>query len=217
MADGADLQEDLSFSVSLEAPDTQALSEGFNRHGVKEDEDRVEFVFEAMQPGMRRGVKITEDFLRQVAENFDSEIPLMAFHDKRQLSRGNITDMWFSDGALRLRGYTPKTGARSHDEVIKRFTFDPPQIEDGSVGFGRSYEIDQDEDGNPMLTDAQAQEFSLTHFPGGYDEETGGLKAQFAEAYQEHKLANAGDDDPQSEEVGFESADSHLVTETIQF
>jgi hypothetical protein len=105
--------------------------------------------------------------------------------------------MWFSDGALRLRGYVPKTGADTHQEFIQRFTFNPPQVQNGSVGFGMQYELSEDDDGNPVLVDGKMQEFSLLPFPGGYDESTGGLKAQFEQAYQEYKE----DVEPDSEEL----------------
>lgn len=216
MTKGTDINQDLDFGVTLNAPDTEALSEGFNRHGIKETEDRVEFIYEAMQPGLRNGFRITEDFLRDTAQEFNGNLPLMAFHNKRQLSLGNVTEMWFSDGALRLRGYVPKTGAQSHQEVVERMTYDPPQIQDGSVGFGQNYELTKNEAGEPELVGGVPMEFSLTHFPGGYDKDTGGLKAQFEQAFEEYQ-GGQDDDNPQSEEVGFESADSRLVTETIEF
>jgi hypothetical protein len=178
---------DIDFSVDLTSPDTQALAAGFNEYGVKDTDDRVEFVFEAMQPGMRNGVKITEDFLQTVADNFENEQPAQVDHDRSMFANaGRVTDMWFSDGALRLRGYVPKTGAQTHQEFVNRFNFDPPQVQNGSVGFGMAYELSEDEQGNPMLVDGEMQEFSFLPFPGGYDEETGGLKAQFEEARKEY-------------------------------
>lgn len=208
---------DLNFSVDISSPDPEALKEGFNRHGVKDTEDRVEFVFEAMQPGMRNGVKITEDFLQQVAENHENEAPLQLNHDRSmQANVGRVEDVWFSDGALRLRGYVPKTGADTHEEFVNRLTYDPPQAQNGSVGFGMQYEMTRDDDGNPMLADGTMQEFSFTPFPGGYDEDTGGLKAQFEQAYQQYKDEGTPDDDASEGTVsGAESADFSLVTETL--
>jgi hypothetical protein len=195
--DGGDLG-DLSFSIDLSSPGQNALEEGFNRYGVKDTEDRVEFVFEAMQPGMRNGFKITEDFLKTVASNFEKEAPAQVDHDRSMLmNAGRITDMWFSDGALRLRGYVPKTGADTHQEFVDRFTFDPPQVQNGSVGFGMQFELSEDDDGNPMPVDGTMQEFSFLPFPGGYDESTGGLKAQFEEAYQQYRE----DSEPDMEEL----------------
>lgn len=214
---GNDL-DSLDFSIDLAAPDPQALAEGFNEYGVKDTDDRVEFVFEAMQPGIRKGVNITEDFLQKVAENFTHEQPAQVDHDRSMLANaGRVTKLWFSDGALRLRGYVPKTGASTHEEFVKRFTFDPPQVQNGSVGFGNQYEMSQDDDGNPMLVDGTMQEFSFLPFPGGYDEASGGLKAQFAEAYEEYTEAEAtpDDDTPQGDVSGVESADFCLDAETI--
>lgn len=211
---------DLNFSIDLASPDPQALAEGFNQYGVKDTEDRVEFVFEAMQPGMRNGVKITEDFLKRVASNFENEAPAQVDHNRSMMANaGRITDMWFSDGALRLRGYVPKTGADTHQEFVNRFTFDPPQVQNGSVGFGMQYELSEDEDGNPMLVNGTMQEFSFLPFPGGYDESTGGLKAQFEQAYQQYKEqevdAQSDDDAPEDDVSGVESFDARLDTETL--
>lgn len=215
---GDELQGDLNFSIDLSSPDPQALAEGFNQYGVKDTEDRVEFVFEAMQPGVRNGVKINEDFLKKVAENFDRERPAQVDHNRSMMANaGRITDMWFSDGALRLRGYVPKTGATTHEDFVKRFTFDPPQVQNGSVGFGMQYEMSEDDNGNPMLVDGTMQEFSFLPFPGGYDEGSGGLKAQFAEAYEQFKeeAVTTDDDTPKGSVSGVESADYRLDTETI--
>lgn len=182
---------DIDFSVDLTSPDAQALAAGFNEYGVKDTDDRVEFVFEAMQPGMRNGVKITEEFLKTVADNFENEQPAQVDHDRSMFANaGRVTDMWFSDGALRLQGYVPKTGAQTHQEFVNRFNFDPPQVQNGSVGFGMAYELSEDEQGNPMLVDGEMQEFSFLPFPGGYDEETGGLKAQFEEARKQYAEQN---------------------------
>jgi hypothetical protein len=184
---GDDLS-DLNFNVDISSPDPEALAQGFNQFGVKDTEDRVEFIFEAMQPGMRNGVKITEDFLQRVASNFEDGAPAQIDHDRSMLmNAGQIERVWFSDGALRLKGYIPKTGADTHQEFVNRFTFDPPQVQNGSVGFGMKYELSEDDDGNPMLVDGDMQEFSFLPFPGGYDESSGGLKAQFEEAYQEYR------------------------------
>lgn len=218
---GGDDIGDLNFSIDLSAPDPQALREGFNQYGVKETDDRVEFIFEAMQTGMRNGVSITEEFLEQVASNFENEAPLQLDHDRSmEANVGRVTEMWFSDGALRLRGYVPKTGADTHQEFIQRFTFNPPQVQNGSVGFGMQYELSEDDDGNPMLVDGTMQEFSLLPFPGGYDESTGGLKAQFEQAYQQYKqeeVDEPDDDTPGDDVSGVESFDVRLDTETLHY
>lgn len=216
---GNDLDHgDLNFSIDLSAPDPKALAEGFNQYGVRETDDRVEFIFEAMQTGMRNGVKITEDFLKTVASNFENEAPVQIDHDRSMESNvGRVTEMWFSDGALRLRGYVPKTGANTHQEFIQRFTFSPPQVQNGSVGFGMQYELSEDDDGNPMLVNGTMQEFSLLPFPGGYDESTGGLKAQFEQAYQQYQDEADGTDDdtPEDDVSGVESFAVRFDTETI--
>lgn len=192
MTNSLNIDEQLAFSASFGAPDPEALADGFNQYGVRKnfDEDEnlrsVDVNYEAMEPGEpedRNGVRITEDFLREVAsKEYNGEEPAMMDHTRKTLAKiGNVQDVWFSEeaGKLMVQSRIPNTGAQTHDEMIKRFTYEPPTVTNGSIGFGDSYEAIRNEDGEPELVDGRLQEFSTTPFPGGYDE--GGLRAAFAE------------------------------------
>lgn len=223
MSTPQELLGDLTFSTRFNAPtDPNALSDGYNEFGVKEvhnddgDLDRVEFIFEAMQPGApeeRNGFDIGPEFLQNVAgHDYSAEIPFQMSHDKDQRSNAGYVDkVWFSDDALRLHGYVPNTGNQLRADIISDLTHNPPALRDGSVGFGMSFDYEISDDGTVVPTDGVLQEFSATPFPGGYDD--GGLKAQFVAAAQE-----AGTFDDESSDVsGSESSQSRLTSETVTF
>lgn len=215
-----DIDADLSFSAT--APDeldfsaeefVNRVGEGFNEHGVRknydEDEDgihSVDVIFEAMEPGppkRRNGVRITESFLRSVSEKDYSTDPphLMDHRDKETFAKiGDVKDVWFSDrlSKLMLMARVPNTGAPTHTEAVSRYTFDPPSIRNGSVGFGDQYEARRNDDGEPELVTAKLREFSTVNFAGGYDE--GGVAAAFAEEASD--AVDAEFDDPPDEEPG---------------
>lgn len=185
------VDEDLVFKADFGSPDSKALAQGFNDYGVRRNEnddgelESIDVIFEAMEPGPpedRNGVRITDDFLRNLAsKDYSDDPPTLMDHSHETLSKiGNLTRVWFSDSASKLmvmnRIYN--TGAETHDEVIKRFTNDPPTITDGSIGLGENYEVVPNEKGEPELKDGKIQEFSTTPMPGGYDE--GGLRASWA-------------------------------------
>lgn len=175
-----------------------AVDDGFNEYGVRElDDGSIDVIFAAMEPGTRHEgspfeVDITPDFLRKVAsKDYASRLPVQDSHEKNQ--RSNVgwlrsNKVKFSDGFLRLIGHIPNTGSQVRSNYISDFTHDPPAIQDGSVGFDpRSLKVETSRDKNEpaKFTDGRLQEFSLTPFPAGYDE-NGGLSAQFSELFDQN-------------------------------
>lgn len=169
------------------------IDDGFNEYGVRELEDgSIDFIFAAMEPGTRHEgtpfeVDITPEFLSKVAsKNYASRLPVQDSHEHSQ--RSNVgwlkpNKMKFSDGFLKLMGHIPNTGSQIRSDYISDFTHDPPAIQDGSVGFdprSLTVETTRDQSEPDKFTDGELQEFSLTPFPAGYDE-NGGLTSQFSE------------------------------------
>lgn len=185
MTDKYNIDERLSFNVDFSSPLGTNRPDGFNEFGVKEyDDGSLGVIFSAMEPGVWKGMRITDEFLTGVAAGFSGPVPMQLDHSNGQLANvGQITDARFSDGFLKLRGHIPNTGNSVREDVIADFTYDPPAITDGSVGFSEDYEIVENEDGEPEFVDAELNEFSLTPFPAGYDD--GGLSPAFAEAAKE--------------------------------
>lgn len=181
-----DIDEDLSFNVSFSRPLGIESRDGFNKYGVKEHEDgSLDVIFAAMEPGLRKGIRVTEDFLRGVSASFSGPIPMQLDHSDGQLANvGQVQDVKFSDGFLRLIGNIPNTGNTVKSDIIADFTHEPPAIHDGSVGFSNDYRIERNDAGEPEFVDATMAEFSLTPFPGGYGDE-GGLSHQFTDAARE--------------------------------
>jgi hypothetical protein len=184
----------ITFAASAIRPDRPDLS-GFNEYGVRQNTEdgklvSVDAVYEAMEPGEpenRNGVRITKDFLKNVAnKDYSDSPPFMMDHDRSTLSQvGFVKDVWYDDTKEKLmvmaRAYN--VGSDIHDEVIKRLTFEPPTIPDGSLGFGDSYDYKENESGEIVLTDARIQEFSTTPFPAGY--ENGGLGVDYSDTSSE--------------------------------
>jgi hypothetical protein len=198
------VSEDCIFSVPIVPFETP--EPGFNRYGVKTHEDgSVDVIFQAMEPGVRKGINVTESFLTRVAENFSKPVPFMLDHSGQQMKQiGRINDAKFSNGYFRLLGHIPNTGSSVKADVLADLTYDPPAITDGSVGFGQDIELAETEDGDLEFVDGTLQEFSLTPFPGGYDD--GGLSPAFSNAVDEHRLTR-GD-----EAIAPGSADSRTDT-----
>lgn len=229
MTDSLNIDEELAFSASFGNPEPAALADGFNEYGVRENRDEddnlrsVDVNYEAMEPGDpedRNGVRITEEFLRTVgSKDYSGSEPYMLDHERKTLSKaGNVRKVWYSEeaGKLMVQSRIPNTGAQTHEELIKRFTYEPPTIQNGSVGFGESYEAVRNDAGEPELVDGQLQEFSTTPFPGGYDD--GGLRAAFAEsavdAAESIEFDDEQDDAPSSEGSS-ENSEVAVFTETI--
>jgi hypothetical protein len=209
---------DLSFAAHPAESDELDFNEfadrvgtGFNEYGVRENYDdegnleSVDVIFEAMEPGppgRRNGVRVTDDFLQSVAsKDYDRNPPHLKDHDtKDTFARiGEVRDAWFSERheKLILMTRTPNVqGSQNHQEAIARYTHNPPEIRDGSLGFGQQYEAVRNDDGEPELVDGQFREFSTVNFPGGYDE--GGITAAFAEA-AEQAVAEVDDSEDSDE------------------
>jgi hypothetical protein len=179
----------IAFAASQIRPQRPDLS-GFNEYGVRENTNdegelmSVDAVYEAMEPGEpedRNGVRITKQFLKNVAEkDYSDSPPYLMDHDRSTLSQvGFVKDVWYSTAKEKLmvmaRAYN--VGSDIHDEVVSRLTFEPPTIPDGSVGFGDSFDYERNDSGEVVLTDGRIQEFSTTPFPGGYD--SGGLDVDY--------------------------------------
>lgn len=186
-----DIDEELSFNVSFSRPSGLGSDTGFNEYGVKEREDgSIDVVFAAMEPGLRKGIRITDKFLARVARNFSNALPMQLDHSRGQLANvGHVKDVKFSDNFLRVYGHIPNTGNTVRSDVIADFTHEPPAIHDGSVGFGNDYRMERNDAGEPEFVDATMAEFSLTPFPAGYGD-SGGLSPQFADAAREAGVFN---------------------------
>jgi hypothetical protein len=204
-----EIDEDFSFSAQTgdgldfgHSEFEKRVGTGFNEHGVRENYDEndnlesVDVIFEAMEPGppeRRNGVRITEDFLKKVAEkNYDDAIHLKDHQGKNSWAKiGSVQNVWFSDrlGKLMVMARTPNVeGSQNHQEAISRYTHNPPQITDGSLGFGPNYEAEVNDDGEPEMVDGKFREFSVVNFPGGYDD--GGVNTSFAEAVSEVEISD---------------------------
>lgn len=191
------LTEDAEFQFSSDfgTPDSSVLAEGFNSYGVRENRNEegelesVDVMYRAMEPGPpdeRKGVRITEDFLRNVASKEYNNPPFMLDHQKNTLDKlGRVREVTYQNGALYVMNRVPNTGSSVKDDAIADFTHEPPAIEDGSVGFGDTYEIERNAAGEPEMVDGRLNEFSSTPFPGGYED--GGVQAtaSFSDAVEE--------------------------------
>jgi len=175
---------------------TDAISDGFNKHGVRENDDgSIDVRFTVMEPGVRKGVQVTPEFLRQVASHEYGQIPLQLDHSDSQRANVGFVDpenIKYADGVLRAQAHIPNTGSDIRDDVIADFTHNPPQITDISAGFDpQSMEVErpQSRNGDPTFIDGQLREFSLTPFPAGYED--GGLTPKFSEAVEEIGFSDA--------------------------
>jgi hypothetical protein len=189
-----DVEAEFNFSADFGTPEASVLSDGFNEYGVRENRDEngelesVDVMYRAMEPGppeKREGVRITPEFLRTVASKNYQDPPFMMDHSKGTSKKlGHIRKVSFQNGGLYVLNRIPNTGSSTKEDAIADFTHEPPAIRDGSVGFGMSYEVEVNDDGEPEFTDAKVQEFSSTPFPGGY--ENGGVQATaaFSEAVE---------------------------------
>lgn len=241
MTDTLNIEETLAFSASVPRNDdldfsafADRVGDGFNDYGVRENYDEdgtlesVDVLYEAMQPGPpenRNGVRITQDFLRAVASKEYNDPPHLRDHeDKNTFARiGRMKDAFFSDAteSMWVMTRTPNIeGSQAYQEAIARYTHEPPEITDGSVGFGNQYEAVRNDDGEPELVDGKIREFSTVNFPGGYDD--GGVRAAFAEAVEEvmtefddpaADTRNSGEDSATDDVNG----EFTIETETIQF
>lgn len=170
----------------------EALSDGFNRFGVRENDDgSLDVRFAAMEPGVRRGFEITDDFLTNVVSYDYSKIPLQLDHSKSQRANVGFIDpqkLGFND-VLQVQTHIPNTGSSIRNDIISDFTHKPPQVTDISVSFDpRTVEVEppSSKDDPPRFVDARIREFSLTPFPAGYD--NGGLTPEFSSAVEKASI-----------------------------
>lgn len=188
---------EFGMNVRFSAPAEEALAEGFNRYGVRENDDgSLDVRFDAMEPGVRRGIEITPEFLRQTVRKDYDRIPLQLDHSDSQRANVGYIDpgnIQFNNGVLQVQAHIPNTGSDVRNDVIADFKHEPPQITDISVSFAKdSVEIDGGKSRNatPKFTDGRYREFSLTPFPAGYDE--GGLTPAFSSAIDDAIDFDAG-------------------------
>lgn len=201
-----DIDGDFGMNLEFTRLPEEALSDGFNKYGVRENEDgSLDVRFAAMEPGERRGFDVTPEFLNRVTSHDYSRIPLQLDHTKTQRANvGYIEPNKISfDNVMKTQVHIPNTGSSIRDDIIADFTHEPPQIQDISVSFDpRTVELDPPDsrDDNPEFVDARIREFSLTPFPGGYD--NGGITPEFSSAIEK---ASMNPDD-------FEEPKSQLIT-----
>ena len=245
MSNQLNLDADLEFAAST-PDDSQSLDfdseefrqyagTGFNEYGVRPNTDEdgniesVDVVYEAMQPGppkRRNGVRVTENFLRNLSDkDYTQEPPHLLDHKSKETfaNIGNVQEIWFSEQAekLALMVRVPNTGGPTHNEAISRYTHEPPAIRNGSVGLGNNYEAIRNDEGEPEIKDGKLREFSAVNFPGGYDE--GGVSAAFAEAasdaiteFDDEAQADESTEDEASENSAADN-DFSVETEEITF
>jgi len=196
-----DTDGNFGMNIEYSVLPTEALSEGFNQYGVRENDDgSVDVRFNAMEPGVRRGVEITPEFLRSVAGP-SGRIPLQIDHSKSQ--RANVgaieaENVKFGGDFLQVQTHIPNTGSSIRDDIIADFTHEPPQVTDISVAFDpQTIEVENPRGAdNPRFVDGEIREFSLTPFPAGYD--NGGLTPEFSSAIEQAVLDDDGDDTEES-------------------
>ncbi|SEL17975.1 hypothetical protein [Haloferax larsenii] len=192
-----DETDGFGWNITFSAPEVIVREEdGFNEYGVREHDDgSIDVIFAAMEPGERKGIRVTEAFLRRVAShNYRDRLPLQFDHSRSQ--RANVgwidpANIKFADGFLKVMAHIPNTGSQIRTDTIADFTHDPPAITDGSVGFDfRSIKVERSNHpkDKPEFKDARLQEFSLTPFPAGYD--NGGLSPQFSESVDSFMTPN---------------------------
>jgi len=174
-----------AMALNFATPAQEALQDGFNKYGVRENDDgSVDVRFDAMEPGVRKDFEITPEFLRNVVSKDYSKIPVQMDHSESQRANvGYITpdNVKYND-LLQTQIHVPNTGSTIRDDVIADFTHEPPQITDISVSFdSKSIDAERPESrGDPIrLLDGKIKEFSLTPFPAGYD--SGGLTPAFSD------------------------------------
>ena len=177
------------FSVQLQTPSAETLAEGFNIHGVREnyvdDElESIDVIFNAMEPGIRKGVEITPEFLDGMAQNAHSGLPVQYDHSHSQRANvGTLKETKFSENFFKVMLNIPNTGSSIRTDTIADFTHTSgPQITDGSIGLNPAsieFEESDSNDADVKFVDAELIEFSLTPFPGGYD--NGGIANSFSE------------------------------------
>lgn len=194
-------EDTFGINVEFSSPAMEALGDGFNKYGVRENEDgSLDVRFNVMEPGTRRGYEITPEFLQKAASKEYDRIPVQLDHsDSQRANVGYIEpqNIKFADGFARAQMHIPNTGSSVKEDVIADFTHEPPAINDASVSFDpKSIEVEPGDgpDDNPKFVDGRYREVSLTPFPAGYD--NGGLTPAFSEAVEEEFSEDAEEAEP---------------------
>lgn len=194
-----DVDGEFGINVEFRRPVQEALGDGFNEYGVREREDgSIDVRFRAMEPGTRRGIDITPEFLDAVTDYDYGRIPLQLDHSKSQRANVGYIDgekLKFGD-AVQVQAHIPNTGSDMREDIIADFTYEPPQIQDISIGFDpKSIEVERPSKRgeNPRFVDGRIREFSLTPFPAGYD--NGGLTPEFSAAVEQAAICNCSEFD----------------------
>lgn len=179
------------------------LGDGFNEYGVRVNEDgSVDARFSAMEPGERRGVKITPSFLDNVTSHDYERLPVQLDHSQSQRANVGYLDpehLRFRD-SMQVQVHIPNTGSSIRDDVIADFTHEPPQIQDISIGLNpRTVEVEPPESRGepPKFVDGRLRELSLTPFPAGYD--NGGLTPEFSSAVEKAVISPEEHEAPKSQ------------------
>lgn len=223
MTEDIDVDADVRFSSEFGNPDPEALVEGFNKYGVRENYgeegeelESIDVVFRAMEPGPpedRNGFRITEDFLDKVAEKDYQSPPFKVSHNDNALQQlGRMKEVFRQGDGLYVRTNIPNTGSSAKNDAIADFTHEPPALRDGSLGFGRHFEVEMNGDGEPEPVDGTISEFSVVSVPGGYDD--GGVEA--ASAFKEALTQETEDFDDESNDEVSGSEKSTVSVKTIE-
>lgn len=198
-----DLEGEFGMNLEFRAPSESLLGDGFNKFGVRENDDgSLDVRFNAMEPGERKGVEITPEFLENVVSHDYNRIPLQLDHSDSQRANAGFVDPGSLqyDDILQMQTHIPNTGSSIRDDIIADFTHEPPQITDISVAYDpRTVEIEIPENRGdaPRFVDGRIREFSLTPFPGGYD--NGGLTPEFSSAVEKAAISPTKFDEPKSQ------------------
>lgn len=214
-----DMDKPFGFNVKMGRPNDVLLNEGFNEFGVRENYDgdeleSIDVIFDAMEPGVRKQVEITPEFLESIASKADEGLPVQYDHSRSQRDNvGSITHTKFEE-KLKLMINIPNTGSSIRSDTISDFTHSTgPQITDGSIGLDpKSLEFDESDKDEALVkfVDGDLVEFSLTPFPGGYDD--GGIVSRFNKEFFKKNVES--DIQEESAESMLEVEESKLTYET---
>lgn len=200
MTDGIDMDV-AGFNIDLHSPSESP--KGFNEYGVRENHvddelESIDVIYNAMEPGVRKNVEVTPEFLQRLADGASENIPVQYDHSHSQRANvGYLKEVKYSetDGFLKKMFNIPNTGSQIRSDTIADFTHSTgPQITDGSIGLDpRSLEFEKpdSDEAKAKFVDGELIEFSLTPFPGGYD--NGGITDSFSKALENFASDQKGD------------------------
>jgi hypothetical protein len=199
-----DVEGKFGMNLSFTSLPTDVLGEDFNEYGVRENDDgSLDVRFQAMEPGIRKGVEITPEFLEDVSSRDYGRIPIQLDHSDSQRANVGYTkpgNIEFNGDFLTTQIHIPNTGSSVRDDIIADFTHTPPQVQDISVAFDpKTMEVEKPRERgeNPKFTSGRIREFSLTPFPAGYD--NGGLTPEFSAAVEQAVIGPDETEEPESQ------------------